>query len=435
MNDNLRSAEPTGLPGRRGTLSDTLITLSGSAYRAGLPHLIASTVLVQGLAYLSQLYIAHVLGPEAFGVVRNTEAIVSILVLVGSVGMPSLAIRSIAEANDPAVRARLLGRLLQLATVGGLALSVLAALILPAFVPAETRPYFAQLVWIVAISAIGRTAINYFQGVRQLPRMAVLSVTLSAFAMTILAFLTLRFGLTGWIAGRYAGEGLFAAGALVLLVPHIRFAGSLPAPYAQTILVRVGLTIAMSLVIRTALDNAALLSLAYLERTPEEIGCYGLGSLIVTGVMLVPGAIATLTITRFVERAAAPDVTRDYYYRVLRWSIAVIAPCCGLMLLCSPLLGTIFGDGYASAVPVLRILTLTLPLRTVAAVTAALLMAHDRNNVTLGTNGLFLALGAVLYWIVVPLYGPEGAAWATVTLEAGSALLLVSLSRRWVRWT
>jgi len=430
MNDNMRPAEHAELPGRRETLSAALIGLTGSAYRAGLPHLIASTVLVQGLAYLSQLYIAHLLGPGPFAVVRNTEAIISILVLIGSVGMPSLAVKSIAEVTDPDVRAKVLGRLLLIAGLGGVALSAAAALIVPAFVPAGTRPYFSHLIWIVAVSAVGRTAINYFQGIRQFQRMAVLSVTLSGLAMTTLALLTWRFGLEGWVLGRYAGEGLFVAGSLLLLKPHIRLSGRLPSAYARKALIGVGLTIAMSLVTRTALDNAALLSLAYFGRTPEEVGCYGLGSLIIVGVMLLPGAIATLAITRFVERAATPRAARDYYDRVLRWSLLAIVPCAGLLLLGSPLLTTIFGAGYASSVPILRVLALTVPMRTIAAITAALLMAHDKNNLTLGTNWLLLMLGAVLYAIVVPTYGPAGAAWVTVLLEAGSAVLLVSLSRR-----
>src|SRR5678815_458127 len=281
MNDNMRPAGHAELPGRRETLSAALIGLTGSAYRAGLPHLLASTVLVQGLAYLSQLYIAHLLGPGPFAVVRNTEAIISILVLIGSVGMPSLAVKSIAEVTDPDVRAKVLGRLLLIAGLGGVALSAAAALIVPAFVPAGTRPYFSHLIWIVAVSAVGRTAINYFQGIRQFQRMAVLSVTLSGLAMTTLALLTWRFGLEGWVLGRYAGEGLFVAGNLLLLKPHIRLSGRLPSAYARKALIGVGLTIAMSLVTRTALDNAALLSLAYFGRTPEEVGCYGLGSLII----------------------------------------------------------------------------------------------------------------------------------------------------------
>jgi O-antigen/teichoic acid export membrane protein len=430
MNDNLRPAGTANLSGRRKALSEALVELTGSVYRAGLPHLIASTVLVQGLAYLSQLYIAHLLGPAAFGIVRNAEALISMLVLLGSVGMPSLAVKSVAEVSDPAQRARLLGRLLQIAGLGGVALSATAWLILPAFVPPVTRPYFSRLVWIVALSAFGRTAINYFQGIRQFQRMAAISVTLSALAMTLLALLTWRFGLDGWIFGRYAGEGLFVAGGLLLLKPHIRLTGRLPAPYASGALIRVGATIAMSLVVRTALDNAALLALAYFGRTAEEIGCYGLGSLIITGVMLLPGATATLAITRFVERVATPKVARDYYYRVLRWSLIVIVPCAGALILCSPVLAAIFGSGYVAAVPTLQVLALTLPIRTVAVLTAALLMAHDGNKLTLATNWLFLMLGAALYAIVVPKYGPAGAAWATVLLEAGSAALLAILSRR-----
>ena len=453
MTDNMRTAGNPGPDAGRGTgtsvpkimrgsfgayfhrrivpkgLAQTLIGLIASAYHAGLPHLIVSTVLVQGLAYLTQLYIAQLLGPRAFGVVRNTEAIISILILLGAAGMPSLAIKSISEVTDPALRARLLGRLLQIAGLSGIALSAIGLLLLPAFVTAETRPYLAQLVWIVGLSAVGRTAINYFQGIRQFQRMAALNVILSSLAVTLLVLMVWRSGLSGWIIGRYAGEGLFVGGSLLLLTPHIKFAGSLPPPYSRRKLLVLGLTIASSLALRTMLDHAALLALAYCGRTSEEIGCYGLGSLVVATILLFPGATATLAITRFVEKSATPDLGRVFYHRVIKWTLAVIVPCAGLLALCGPLLPAVFGSGYLSAVSILQILALTLPVRTVAALTGSVLMAHDMNRLTLCTNSLFLVLGVLLYGILIPAFGPVGAAWVTVFLETGSAVLLVYFCR------
>ena len=57
------------------------------ATRMGLPHLLASLFFVQGLAYLSQLVIASLMRPADFGIARSTEVALSILTLIGGIGM------------------------------------------------------------------------------------------------------------------------------------------------------------------------------------------------------------------------------------------------------------------------------------------------------------------------------------------------------------
>src|SRR5207249_6338555 len=85
-----------------------LVQLTQNAYRAGFPHLLASLFFVQGLTYLSQLIIASLMGPANFGVVRSTEVTLSLLTLIGAIGMPSIAVKSIAELDNPLLRGVLL---------------------------------------------------------------------------------------------------------------------------------------------------------------------------------------------------------------------------------------------------------------------------------------------------------------------------------------
>ena len=78
-----------------------LVQLAQHAYRAGFLHLLVSVFLVQGLTYLSQLVIAALMGPADFGVVRSTEVILSLLTQIGTIGMPTMAVKAIAEINNP----------------------------------------------------------------------------------------------------------------------------------------------------------------------------------------------------------------------------------------------------------------------------------------------------------------------------------------------
>ena len=194
-----------------------LVQLVQYAYRAGLPHLLASLFFVQGLTYLSQLFIAGLMGPADFGVVRSTEVTLSIFTLIGAIGMPSIAVKSIAEINNPSLRGVLLGRLLKMAAIAGFVTSSLAAATASLWLPDPARPYFTALVWIIGIAALSRTCINYFQGIKLFRLVSGLNVTLSILSLVTLMTLVARYGLRGWVAGRYAGELLFVCGGVLMV--------------------------------------------------------------------------------------------------------------------------------------------------------------------------------------------------------------------------
>ena len=63
-------------------------------------------------------------------------------------------------------------------------------------------------------------------------------------------------------------------------------------------------------------------------------------------------------------------------------------------------------------------------------VSGTLLVALDRGDVTLVTNVVILSLGAALMLALTSSFGIIGAAWATVGVEAISAVLYGLLANR-----
>lgn len=408
-----------------------LVQLAQYAYRAGLPHLLASLFFVQGLTYLSQLFIAGLMGPADFGVVRSTEVTLSIFTLIGAIGMPSIAVKSIAEINNPSLRGVLLGRLLKMAAIAGFVTSSLAAATASLWLPDPARPYFTALVWIIGIAALSRTCINYFQGIKLFRLVSGLNVTLSILSLVTLMTLVARYGLRGWVAGRYAGELLFVCGGVLMVRGSLRLTGVLPPAYAYGRLLSLGLPIAFSLLVRTALDNAALLSLAHLKRPAAEVGQYGLSAMIVTGVLLVPASVVNLAVPRLVERLQqSRALAWEFCLRIMRWILPVSLLGSLVLMVTSPLLVLVFGSEYRPAVRLLRILCLSLPMRAMTILAGTMLLANDKNYVTLLGNLTLLALASVLYASAIPAFGSSGAAWVTVVVEGGSMVFFVWASRR-----
>lgn len=401
------------------------------AYGIGLAHLLVSIVFVQGLTYSSQFVIARLISPAEFGIVRNVEAVLSILSIVAAAGMPSLAVKSIAEVKDPVLRGRLLGRLLELSVITSCVFGVATLLVAPRFVSAQALPYFEILVGLLLVRAISRTCVNYLQGINEFQRMSVLNAVLSLASLAFVTVAVMVAGLNGWVAGRYIGEALFAVGGIVAVAGGISLAGRLPASYRVVSLLTLGITIAISQVVRVAFENSAVIMLGALSVGTDEIGYYGLSTLIVGAAILVPAAACQLALPRMVQRATAPAEAWALYLRVMGWCLFATVLTTLLLVVASPLIRFVFGVAYAPAVPMVSILACVVPLRAITLVDATLLLAYDKADLTLAVNAVLLATAVGLYLLAIPTLGAIGAAVVTLGVEAVSAVAFTFVTR-WV---
>lgn len=398
-------------------------------YHIGLPHLVLSVVCVQGLTYLAQFLIARLVSPADFGVVRGVEAALAVVLLVVSVGMPSLAVKSIAEVDDPATRARLLGRLLLLSIGFPLACLPLVVVVGPLLLPTEARPYLLALLGVPVLASFDRTGLNYFQGIKQVQRMATLNVALSLCALGIIVSAVALFGLPGWVAGRYLGEACFGLALLAVLRPHLGLRGPLPECYTPGALLGLGVPIALTLVIRSVQDNLGLLLLGTLGFDSASLGYYGLSTLFVTAGLLLPGAVANIALPHLASRRREPDQFWLLYARLLVASAVVSSACAMAVVAVALAVPLLIGSAYAPVVPLLSLLALAIPARGIATAAAVPLLALDEVPVLLAINFTMLVLGVALCVGLAGVYGLYGVALGTLLAETVTLLAFVLASR------
>lgn len=404
-----------------------LKTLVERVYAVGLFHLLLSILFVQGLTYYSQLLIAWLVGPGDFGIVRSIEALVGIAVVIGSAGMPTLAVCSIAGVDAPEIRSILLGRLVRVSIASSVLVALPVMLIGVQCVVQEGHTYLFAMIWIIGMTSASRTLINYFQGIKQFERMSIVNATLSCASLSILIGAVATLGMKGWMVGRYAGEFLFLVGALVLVRRSISFNGRLPESYSYMRLVSLGLSVAVSQAMRSTIDNMAIFTLGFLGEAPRVVGLYGLSGLIITGVSIVPGSIATLAIPRLVERLQRGSVEAwKLYRRITMWTLIISIGGCLVIVWIAPAIVALFGNDYRGAAPILVILSLSLPVRGISAQACAMLLAHGQIKLSLKGNFIVLMLGFMLLMKAIAVYGVTGAAWINVLIEC--LLMIVFLA-------
>jgi O-antigen/teichoic acid export membrane protein len=400
--------------------------------RLGLPHLVLSSLSVQGVAYLSQIALAALVQPDEFGIVRSVEACLGLLILGGSLGMPTLTVRMIADSPDPELRGRILGRSLVLAavatTVGGLIVCV-----------AGMRRgdslgrYLAALVLVAAIGSASRVCIAYYQGVRQVKDVSFLTAAMALVSLVLLVGPVARWGLAGWALGRYVGELLLLSSLLVSLRRVIRFAGPAPLEPALGHLLRTGSVVAVSLCLRYAVDAAGLLALgAALPATPG-LGHFGLGTLAVSALLIVPGGVGTLLLPRMVEARHVPGEAVRLLSSQVLLGLLLTLPLSLFVAAMTPLLLHYFLPAYRGGESIVQTLLFVAPCRALTGAAGNLLLAHSCFRFPLFANSLALAtLGSVSLVVARP-HGPLAVAWASLGVEAATAAVFLSVAWRVAR--
>lgn len=398
------------------------------ALRAGFLHLLVSTVFIQGLAVLVQLVIAHLVGSASFGIVRSVEVVVSIALILGSLGMPTLAIKSIAEVTG-GVRAEVLGRLMLLSLAAGVAVALACTFGARLLVPAAAVGYLRALIWVLPISVVARTGLNYFQGVQRFKKMAVVGASLSACSLPLIYVAAARWQLPGWVGGRYLGELCFLAGTLMMVGSRARLGGVAPRVYAYARLARLGLGISVSRLIKTSFDGAAVLMLGWIVKDTRVVGQYGLASLLITGALVLPGTLANLYLPQLASQPLPTGERYATYGQVLKTVFAAMLALALLTVLGAPLVPFVFGASYRPAVPLLMVLSLLLPCRAVASTAGTYLLTIEDIPWMVRTNSLELAAAVAGYAWWIPRDGMFGAAWATVVAEVILTVLYVRRCR------
>jgi O-antigen/teichoic acid export membrane protein len=403
------------------------------AFTLGLPHYLLSVLAIQGTAYATQFVLARMLGPRDFGIVRSVEAVIAIALVFGAAGMPSLAIKSIAEAGDAGARGRVLLRLLTLAVLVSLVTAAVVAVLDQLLFDPLTASYTRRLIWVVPISAIARTALNYHQGVKSVHRVSIVAAAMSVVSLLATVALVARWAMPGWVLARYVAETLLA-GTMLWTVRHVLRGRTVAGPdFAHGALLHLGLAIAASLLVRTGIDNIGVLGMGMTGVPKSDVGYFAIAALMASALLLVPGALANLSLPAVIESLHSRRTAERTSARLLAAAMALSLPPVVVLLWLATPLARLLAPAYLPGVPIIRVLLLAVPLRVVTSIAGGVLLATGRVHSTLVMNLLTLATGAIALTLWIPREAAMGAAYATVLMEGVSTLCYTAWSVRALR--
>ena len=381
-------------------------------------------VVTRVVAFMGTAYLARELGPTGFGIIGFAMALCGYLSLAVHAGFDEIGAREVARRPHEA---------------SAIAASVVLVRLALAF---------------VALAAIG--VVVWFLDKPPTVKLVVV--------LTGLSFLSLAVD-TSWVhkgleRNRQVGLALVLGQILyvgtvflvvrgpgdVVLVPLAQFLGETSAALLLAISVfrlgeikldlREGFNVlrssgflALSRLLRTLIFTFDVVLLGFLlgER---QVGLYA-APYRFCFLLLAIALAMHISYLPILTRALAQGTKQVGYLveRSVELSAAVAAPMIvGGMILAGPLLNTLFGSGYLEGVGAFRLLILSIGFIFVSGAIHNVLLVCDRIRAEAWIVGGAAALNIGLNFLLIPLYGLVGAAFATAAAEFCETNGIVSLS-------
>jgi len=401
----LPSSEVTALRGR-------LWTNSGAQ--------LAGAIIVRVSRAGAILTAARLLGPEGFGIVATGLAGYEMLRVLGELGLDTRLIRRVAQ--QPGTAAAETRHTIALKASLAAALAVLALLLTTLTLGRSAALVLAGLslglFGIAAAGSVQALATGRLEATRLLPYQAVAGAVFFAGvagatalfwrpAVTAVAIGACDlFG--GWIVSLYAripGDGRRETTG-----PHWPWRGAL----------RESWPVGAVNVLATAYGRLGIAVIAVAWGS-VAVAQYGVSYRVVEVFLLAAGAVAAsaFAVTARLD-AQDPAAARELLDHILGRVALVTLAAAAAVAAGATLLPAVLGARYAGAVPTTEVLAFALPPMFVNGLLTAHLYGRGRFATVLRIAAGNLCLNGVLVVLLIPRYGPPGAALAVVATEVAN---------------
>ncbi|CAH6976080.1 Polysaccharide biosynthesis protein [Vibrio chagasii] len=376
--------------------------------------LILEKVFLLGFGFLFTVLLARSWTPEVLGEYQYLIALLALLAPFSALGLNSLVSRQLIKSREDSGQILGTALILRLAGAGfsGLVMGVVSL----SLIASEYRMVFFVLLG--AQLAHGVSVFNfYFESKAQLWVSALLRTCNGLFFMSLKLGWVWWFGsLTGVLLITAIEWLVLAAGWFVIFKTKEKtyFKLRFCFVYAKKLLARAVWLVfsGIAAVIYLKMDIIMLGSLA--DKT--EVAAYSLAARLSEVWYVFPGILVATWFPSLIkahEEGHLIYVKRlQYFCDLLAWWAIILALV--ISIIAKPLMGIVFGEGYYAAGEILKIHIWAAVFIFMRALFSKWILVEDVTKYSLVTHGSGAVLNLVLNYWLIPTWGGEGAAVATL---------------------
>ncbi|HEX6373487.1 MAG TPA: flippase [Longimicrobium sp.] len=378
------------------------------------------------------VWMARYLGPAQFGLLSYALSLVALLGFIPYLGLDGIVTRELVRTPDK--RDEIIGTTMGLRLAG----SLVVALSVSAFVLLSPGAGESRL--LVGVIALGEVfsalevADFWFQSrVRSRVSVMVRAVAIFSGAAIKVALIVAGAPLVAFAIAHVAQQGIKAAGFGVAYWRDT--GGALLRMRFNASLARGMLRQSWPLILSSAgalvylkIDQVMLAQM----KGPAEVGVYSVAARVSEIWYFIPATIATSVFPSLIKARETDDEAYrrrlQHAYTVVVWLALGISVT--VTLLAGPAVNFLYGEEYRRAAGILAIHVWTCPAIFMAAILSKWLVAEGLFIFSLTRHGLGALVNVGLNFLLIPRYGGEGAAIATLVSYTVSSWLACYTDRR-----
>lgn len=377
------------------------------------------------------VWMARYLGPAQFGMLSYALSLVALLGFIPYLGLDGIVTREL--VRTPEKRDEIVGTTMGLRFAGG----VVVAVSVSVFV--LLRPGEADSGLLVGVIAIGEVfsaleAVDFWFQSRVRSRVSVIvrTVSICSGAAAKVGLILMGAPLIAFAMVHVGQQGVKAAGFGIAYwhdthaVRRLRFSGAL----ARTLLRQSWPLILSSAgaLVYLKIDQVMLAQM----RGAAEVGVYSVAAKVSEIWYFIPATIATSVFPGLIKARESDDEAYrkrlQHAYTVVVWLALGISVT--VTLVAAPAVNFLYGEEYRRAAGILAIHVWTCPAIFMAAILSKWLVAEGLLIFSLTRHGLGALVNVALNFVLIPRYGGEGAAAATLVSYTISSWLACYTDRR-----
>lgn len=404
-------------------------------YLLNTSWMMGERILHIGVGFAVAILLARYLGPERFGILSYAISVTAIFASAGHMGLAGLVVREV--VRDPHEVPKILGTTFMLKLTGmaiGFALVLGYALV---FEEVGSNTFWMLLIVASAIFFQTFDVVEYWfqsQVQAKYPAIAKSSAVLLAAALKI----ALIFSGAGLLAFAFAHTAQFIVAALVLAYLYKSTTRSSVIDWQANLakakqLLSQGWIIYLSSIFAVVYMKIDQIMLKWMVGA-QEVGVYAVAAQLSEAWYFLPIAVVASFFPKLIQLR---DSDNEQFKRRLQQLfdflfLAAVAVAFVVTLIAEPLISMLFGAEYQSASSVLTIHIWGGVFIFMRALFSRWILIENALMFSLITQGLGALFNIGLNFLLIPRYGAEGAAMATVisyAVASYGALLLHAKTR------
>ncbi|NOV00008.1 flippase [Paenibacillus planticolens] len=395
-----------------------IIQLMNKALKMGFFHLLSANLLLQIAGFGGQILLTRIVPVDDIGRIRVVQSFFGIITILASAGVSTTILKLCSEKITEKTKNEILNQGILICTITSV-LSIIVVFViarLGGFSNDNAINSIMQLyMLLIPLFAFTNLFVAYLQSQKKIHKMSKVQSYSRVLIILLSTFTAFLFGIYGYVIGLVVSNVLTFIVLIMVIKRDMKFVFFTKSGSETTkkMLKFSGLALATSISWQ-ALQSIGIIMANYMNVDSHEIAYYGIGTLIITTMMIIPSTITQIMVPYISEkhddRLEINRLLKKYEQRVIIVMFVVVI----LSYLILPILIPFaFGVNYINSIPYFKVLLIGLLFWSMYSPKHNTLMSIGRIDLNLYANIISVVINVVLNFILIRYLGMLGIALAS----------------------